>query len=288
MLKYTGSETAERFSQVYDIDEYKELEKELNLRYWPALDFCVRAPLEHESRLNMARYAYATHEARRLIEEHGIGCVKEILDTFSQKEQRTSANLLAAINEVTGEDIEERLGRYQTFASTQEGLKKYHGLFQAAVENQDFEQMLINVLRVLELREDPFMPTWLRERKTVSQILFLLGHEEVADEAMQKCVSLFERTGITEAHEAAMGHYVMYCLETERAAKALPVVEELLNKDPENLLALMAKMIALDNAGNSAEAVPIASKICELEENKQSPFYRAAVEILTRDEELLD
>jgi tetratricopeptide (TPR) repeat protein len=286
--KYAGSETAERFSQAYDINEYKGLEKELNLRYWMVPDFCIRTPLEHESKLNMARYAYATYESQRLIDEHGLGCVKEILDALSQKEQKTSANLLAAIEEVTGEAMEERLGRYQTFESAEDGLKKYHGLFQAAVENQDLEQMLINVLRVLELREDPFMPTWLRERKTASQILFLLGHEEVADAAMQKCVSLFERSGIPEAHEAAMGHYVMYCLECERAAKALPVVEELLKKDPENLLAMMAKMIALDNAGNLSEAEAIAKKICELEENKQSPFYKAAVEVLTRGEEWLD
>jgi hypothetical protein len=35
LKKYTGAESAEEFAKVYDVNKYKELEKEINLRYGP-------------------------------------------------------------------------------------------------------------------------------------------------------------------------------------------------------------------------------------------------------------
>jgi hypothetical protein len=72
LKKYTGAEAAEEFAKAYDVNEYKELEKEINLRYWMGLNFCIKTPLEYESELRMARYTYATYEAQRLIEKHGF------------------------------------------------------------------------------------------------------------------------------------------------------------------------------------------------------------------------
>ncbi len=56
LKKYAGAEDAEEFAEAYDVNKYKKLEKEINLRYWMGLNFCIKTPLEYENELRMARY----------------------------------------------------------------------------------------------------------------------------------------------------------------------------------------------------------------------------------------
>jgi len=283
LKKYAGVEIADEFAQAYYISEYKGLQKEINLCYWMGLNFCIKTPLEYENELSLARYAYATQEAQRLIEQHGIDCVRKIIDKMLTKKSRTGQYILQAVNEVTGENMKQRFGHYQTFENRQDGLAKYSSLFNAALEKKDYEEMLVNLIRTLELQESQLSPTGLQCYKEIALLLFKMGHEKAGDEAMLNCVELFKNTGVPIAHQAAMEAFIIYAFSCKNAAKALEVAEELLKSKPNHLLALTVQMVVYAEAGRLSEAKQIAKKVINLDKNEQSPSYRTAIQILATD-----
>ncbi|NQT01401.1 MAG: hypothetical protein HQ580_05235 [Planctomycetes bacterium] len=280
LKKYAGLEIAEEFAKAYYINAYKGLEKEINLRYWMGLNFCIKTPLEYENNLSLARYAYATQEAQRLIEKNGIECVRKIIDKMLTKNTRTAQDILQAVNEVTGEDMQKRFDHYQTFESRQDGMAKYGNLFNAALEKKDYEQMLVNLMRTLELQESQLSPTGLRCYKEIALLLFKLGHEQAGDEAMHNCVELFKNSGIPIARDAAMETFIIYAFSCNNAKKAWKIAEELLKSKPNHVLALTVHMVVHAEAGRLSEAKQIAQKIINLDKNEQSPSYRTATQIL--------
>jgi tetratricopeptide (TPR) repeat protein len=285
LKEHAGFEIAEEFAEAYYISEYKQLEKEINLRYWMGLNFCIETPLEYENQLQMARYAYATQEAQRLIELHGIDCVRKIIDKVLTKETRTGRDIIQAIKEITGEDMQKRLDHYQTFETRQDGLTKYAGLFNAAVEKKDYEQMLTILLRTLELQESQLSPTGLQCYKEIATLLFKLGHEQAGDQAMKNCVELFKNSGMTMARDAAMETFIVYALSCKNARKAREIAEELLKGKPNHVLALTIQMVVHAEDGRISEAKKIAQKVIDLDKNEQSPSYRTAIQILATNAE---
>jgi len=98
LKQHLGEKTAAAFAKSYDISKYADLEKQINLLYWKGLGFSIEVPVESEQRLERARYNYATHEAVRLIDRHGIGCVAKILDkTAKNKQGNDSRALITAV-----------------------------------------------------------------------------------------------------------------------------------------------------------------------------------------------
>jgi len=285
LKKYAGFEIAEEFARAYYISEYKELEKEINLRYWMGKNFCIKTPLEYEEKLQRARYAYATQEAQRLIEQHGIDCVGKIIDKILTKKTGTANDVFQAIKEITGEDMQKRFDHYQTFKSRQDGLVKYGTLFNAAVEKKDYEQMLIILLRTLELQESQLSPTGLQCYSEIASLLFKLGHEQAGDEAMKNCVELFKNSGMPMAHEAAMEMFIIYALNCKNAKKAREIADELLKSRPNHVLALTIQMVVHAEEGRAYQAKKIAQKVIELDKNEKSPSYRTAKQILEKKEE---
>ncbi len=283
LKKYSGDENAEEFAKAYDLNEHKKLEKEINLRYWMGLNFCIQTPLEYESELRMARYTYATYEAQQLIEKHGIDCVRKILDEVCTKKTRTGQDILQAIKKVTGEDIQQHLNHYQTFETRKEGMAKYTGLFNTASDKKDYEQMLINLLRMLELQDSQISPTGLRSYKEAALLLFKLGHEEAADEAMHNCVELFKNSGMPMAGDAAMETFIIYAFNCKNAKKAEKMAEELLKTKPNHLPALTVQMVVHAEAKRLTEAKQIAKKILNLDKNEQSIAYKTASYVLATD-----
>lgn len=280
LKKYAGVEIADEFAKAYYISEYKGLEKEINLRYWMGLNFCIKTPLEYENNLSLARYAYATQEAQRLIEKNDIDCVRKIIDKMLTKKTRTAQDILQAVNEVTGENMQQRFDHYQTFETRQEGIAKYGSLFSAAFKKKDYEQMLVNLMRTLELQESQLSPTGLRCYKEIATLLFKMGHEQAGDEAMHNCVELFKYTGMPIAHEAAMEAFIMYAFNCKKAKKAREIAEELLKSKPNHLLALTVQMVVLAENGRLSQAKQIANKVIYLDKNEQSSSYRTATQIL--------
>jgi hypothetical protein len=280
LKKHAGIENADEFAKAFYISDYKALEKELNLRYWMGLNFCIKTPLEYENNLSLARYAYATQESQRLIELNGIECVRKIIDKLLTKKTRTAQDILQAVNEVTGEDMQQRFGHYQTFETREDGLIKYGSLFNAALEKKDYEQMLVNLLRTLELQESQLSPTGLRCYKEIALLLFKMGQEEAGDQAMHNCIELFKDTGMPMAHQAAMEAFIIYAFNCNNAKKARDIAEELLKSKPNHLLALTVQMVVHAEDGRLSEAKQIAKKVINLDKNTQSPSYRTATQIL--------
>ncbi len=283
LKKYTGTENAEEFAKCYDLNEHKEREKEINLRYWMGLNFCIKTPLEYENNLSYARYAYATLESQRLIEKHGIDCVRKILDEVRTKKSRKGNDILQAIKKVAGEDIQQRLNHYQTFETRKEGMAKYGSLFNAASDKKDYEQMLINLLRMLELHDSQLSPTGLRCYKEAALLLFKLGYEEAGDEAMHNCVELFKNSGIPLAGDAAMETFIIYAFNCKNTKKAEKMAEELLKTRPDHLLSLTVQMVVHAEAGRLTEAKQIAKRIQNLDKNEQSIAYKTASYVLATD-----
>jgi len=286
LKKYAGAEMAEGFIAAYDVHKYKDLEREINLQYWMNAQCCILplgGPIEHESRFTTARYAYATLEAQRLIEKHGISCVKKILDMLSQKDRSTSENLLATIKEVTGEDIQERLSRYQTFATAKEGIPKYTLPFNAASKRKDYEQMLINLFRIMELQDSPYSSNNLQSWYNAAWLLYKMGHEKIGDQVMQNCIELFEGSPIPQGREAAMEAFLLYALKCNNPLKAQSEAEEILLISPNNVPALTIQMFINARHGKLTKAKEIAKKIQKFAKSKESPSYKIATKILAVD-----
>ena len=284
LKKYVSFEIAQECAKAYYIGEHKGLEKEINLRYWMGLNFNIKTPLQYEKKLSLARYAYATQEAQRLIELHGIDCVRKIIDKILTKKDRTSQDIFEAINEVTGEDMQKRFEHYQTFKTRQEGLVKYGSLFKTALDENDYEEMTISLLRTLELQESLLSPTGLQCYKQIAILLFRMGHEEAGDQAMQNCVELFKNTDSPMAHQAAMEAFMIYAFSCKNAQKATEVAEQLLKKQPDHILALTVQMVVHAEAKRFSEAKKIAQKVIKLDKNEKSPSHRTALQILATNE----
>ncbi|MHC4345370.1 MAG: hypothetical protein ACYSUP_11870 [Planctomycetota bacterium] len=246
LTRQMSKKHAEDYGEMVDYRKYEDLENQINLRYWMAGQYCVfllGSPIDYEQRLTEARYAYAMREAQRLIDKHGIDCVRKTLDELSGAESRTGADISNAIEKVTGEDVEARLNKYQTFRTREQGIPKYTVPFNAASKNNDYEKMLINLLRLMELHDFQYSPNNLQSWMNAAWLLYMMGLEETGDQVMQNCVSLFEHSPVPGGHEAAMETSIIYAFKCGKPEKAREVAPELLKTQPESVLALTVEML---------------------------------------------
>jgi len=282
---HMGREAAQEFARAYDPNECKALAQQINLRYWMLGNYGVyvsEIPVEAESQIQHARYTYALLEAQRLIRTHGIDCLRQILDRVAAQDQRGGADLVQAIRDVTGDDVEPRVLAYQEFAGVQEGRAKYAAACKAAAARQDDASLFVNLMRLMELRSDVFSQGYLRSFLDGAILLFRLGHEEAADQAMENCLKLFSRDSVKQGREAALEAFVRYALECNRPHKGEKMAEELLAKAPNHVPALVVKMLVSKEDGNEAGAQDCARRVLRLVKTP-SATYRAAAKILGVD-----
>lgn len=283
--KYLGEEAAREFAARNDVSRYAHLEKELNLRYWMIANFFVDVtpmPVEAEADMEYARYAYATAEAQGILERHGTDCVGKILDAIDSRDSRNGSDLLEAIKEVTGEDPQERLSRYQTFKTRAEGIAKYERAYQQAVQEEIYEQMFINVLRLMEVRGDVFSENHLLSFRNAARILFKLGHEEAGDEVMRNAVDLYSTSSVADGRAAALERFILYALDCDNPRKANGAAEELLQTHAENVPSLVVKMLVSFEDGELAAARRIAGQILDLAK-EESDARELASKVLAVD-----
>jgi hypothetical protein len=283
--KYQGSEARNQFARAYDPNEYRLWEKQINLRYWMLANYypyTVDVPIKAEADLEHARYAYATFEAQRLIAAHGIGCVRAILDKIAARDTRTSVDLLGAIQEVTGEDLAARLRQYQAFTEGNEGGEKYVAARKVAMAKKDYEQAFVNLMRVLELHPTAFSASYLQEYSNAAVLLFQMDHEEAADAAMQNCIELYSRPAVVNGRQAVAERFLVYCLQCGKPRKGEKMADELLAIAPDNMAALVLKMRARAEAGDTAAAQDYARKLRRVAK-QGDPVYRAALKVLGFD-----
>ncbi len=276
-----GEEVAADFAQDYDTKKYAALEKQINLRYWMGLGYCIETPLKSEKELNYARYCYATLEATRLIDKHGIGCVAKILDKACKNASgNNSRDLIPAIKEVTGEDMEKRFLRYQTFKTSEEGIKQYGESYNAALAKKDGETALPALIRLYELRA-------MSPPDFYSKAAFLLlkmGHEEVGDQVILGGAELLKERDRKEAYVVMHAVFIDYAFKCNNPKKAVPSAEIVLESKPDHVPALAIRMVKLRSTGDVEGAKKIAQRILELEKDPKSHWRKIAEQFQLTDE----
>jgi tetratricopeptide (TPR) repeat protein len=289
LTRHMSENHAEEYREGLDFRQYEDLENQINLKCWMAGQYCVfllESPIQYEQRLIHARYAYAMREAQRLTDKHGIDCVRKILNELADAESRTGADIISAIKKVTGEDMDARLNRYQTFHTREQGVPKYTAAFDSASKKNDYEQMLINLLRLMELEEFQYSPNNLQSWTNAAWLLFKMGYEETGDEVMKNCISLFEHSPVPGGREAAMETFVLYALKCGNPKEAEKTAEQMLTDRPDHALSLVVKMLVYEESGRLEEAGQLARKVRSLaktEQDKQSLSYKAASRVLAVD-----
>jgi hypothetical protein len=283
--KYVGPEAAAELAKGYDPNDYRDLEKQINLRYWTLGGYGIYTtdiPVEAESGISYARYTYLTFEAQRLIDKHGIDCVREILDQFGAQEDRSDSALLQVIKDVTGEDMAQRLLQYQTFTLTEDGISKYAQASRAAQSRQDIEQMFITQVRLLELRSGMPSNLCLEHFLGASVLLSKMGHEDASEEAMQNCLRVYSAEAILHGREAALDAYILYALSCNKPGKAEKFADELLLIIANHVNSLTVKMLVRAEDKDLAQVWDYARRICSLAKEDSTP-YKIAARILAVD-----
>jgi len=282
MKRFLGDETATRFAAACSTGEYSDLETEVNLLSWPFKQYQIAAPIEREKRFDLARYAFSTREIQRLVDEHGLGCIREIVDKL--KPEFREEGIFEAIETVTGEDMRQRLLRYRTFSKPEEGTEKYAAAFARAYRERNLEDAVFYLLRSLELRDDPFDNDGLKARIRICAYLCGMGYSADADAAMLAPLDLLNSDAGPDKRGGLIEGFLVYCLETNRPARGKEFAEELVKDHPESVPALTVMMLSLEKEGRLSEAREYASRIREIGQPGDSPALREAARILGTDD----
>ena len=286
LKKHFDISRAEEYASHNNVEQFSEYKNEINLRYWMSGQFCILTsglPTKKGDDFTIARYAYATYEARRFVDKYGIGYVSKILDDVTKKDSRTGNDLIESIKNVTGEDMNVRLDAYQSFKDKQEAIEKYANAFNEAVDNKNTEEMLFNMFRMHDFRDFSDIPTVLDDFRYASSLLFKQGYEKEADTAINNCLELFSNSRIPNGKFAAYEVIIYYALETNQPMKAFKVADELLEKKPDHIGALTIKMYEHLGYRRLDKAKEIAQKIIDNPINKDTRNYKAATQILAID-----
>ena len=282
LSKFIDDDTAKAYLESFDSSQYGDIENEVNLRQWMNAAFSIETPVEKDLRLVHARYAYATLEIGLLARKHGIECIKKILDEVCTGPGRTSRDLHKAIDKVTGTAIGERLDRYQSFTTTAQATTKYAQAYKKALAAKDYETMLANILRLMEVRDSQYSETGLTDRRNAALLLCKCGHEAAGDQVMADCIDIFGKSPIPDGRYAAMETFIMYALDIRKPEKALAVAKEMLAKSPKHVLSMTVVMLTDAMDGRYADA-QVQAKIIQEVANEKSQSYLMAGKILEVD-----
>ena len=287
LKKHFDISRAEEWLADMDTSQYKDIEKEINLRYWMSGKFCLLhlddIPNERSKEFTLARYAYSTFEAHRLIDKYGIDCVGKILDEITAKPSRTGEDLIDTIKNVTGEDMNVRLSAYQSFDTRQEGITKYAKAFNEASAKKDIETMVFNLFLMHDLRSFSEVENLLNDYRYSAILLFKMGYEQQADAIVQNCKEFFSNSGFINGQRAAAEVFMVYALECDKPLKARTEAEEILKTEPDNISALTIKMFVYLSDKQLPQAKEIAQKIINLVKDEKSKNYQVASQVLTID-----
>jgi hypothetical protein len=275
-----GPEAANEFLKEFSTEPYEDLKGKINLRFWMASHYCIETELEDETRLGHARYAYATYEIQRLVDEHGLDCIRKITDILDQQLSVTSRTIVGAIHKVTGEDMNERLTNYQQFKSPQEAGSLYGSAYIEAVKAEDYHSALSAVLRMMELQTSLLSRSGLILYVRATGLLAKIGREEEANAAMENCIELFTNSTMRRGREAAIATFLPYTMQTKKSQILVPYAEEMLQSDPNHLLGLAIKMLSLAQAEDLSQAQEYAKRVMSLNPGKYSDVYKMAKQVL--------
>jgi tetratricopeptide (TPR) repeat protein len=271
---YCGAERAKAYAAAFEPDNADVPAEELNLLYWPG-GAALELNLPGERAMRDARYAWATHEARRLADAYGIGIVADVLDAACTGEGTGAERLLTAVNEVTGEDVGSRLLRYQTFGSIPEGFEKYGPrVLQARKEGKPGEAIAA-LVRLHELSADaPF------DYGKASVLLGKMGLAETADRVFRSRVALAAEFDDEKGRVAWLTAFLCYAMQVGRPAIAYEQAEALLELRADDPIGLILRTYRLRDDGRLDEAEQTARKALSLAPEDAGLVRREAVLLL--------
>lgn len=284
LMEHIGREAADAFAATYAVQPFRDMEKEANLRYWCFKNFAVETPLESEGQLELARQAFATAEASSLIDAHGMGCLKAILDRLPAEGTRAE-ELFAAIKAVTGEDMDARLARYQGFATCADGIALYSAQCDAAIAKRDTPAALVATLRMIELAPQ-YMPAAYSQ---AASFLRLMGAEDYGTGMFLKQMEALKTEGDAQLLHDTQAFFVAYalrCKDPSAAAAASEAAGPLLAADPNDPPALAVRLISLIRAGDNADAARTAAHILAVDKDTSSKGRAIAHDFLDLHREL--
>jgi hypothetical protein len=292
LKKYFGSDSVREYLKDRDPNEYKELKNEINLRYWPSAHFCLgENSSESERKIELARYAYATFEARRLVDKCGLDCIRRIMDQIAAKPSRIGSDLLETIKNITSEDMNARLAAYQSFEQRPQGIEKYAKAFNEAQDKKDLDKMVYNVFRIHELRrlvsdangKADDSAQLMSDYRISAMLLLKLGLEKDADSVMENCITFFSNPGFINGKTAASEAFVLYALESQKPLKARKIAEELLKNIPAHIPSLTVKIFADMEDKKVSQARETAQKIISISTDPNAVTYKIASSFLAID-----
>jgi hypothetical protein len=284
LRNHYSKDAADQFLAVYSTAPYQDIEKIILLRYWMQMKYWDggKVSVASEEKLNYARYCFATYEAQRLTEVHGIGCIGKIIDVFTVGGKRDGDDLLEAVHQVTGEDLRQRFLRYQHFVTRQEGRTHYMQQYRAAKQEKNQANQLFVLARLLELSESPYAQETLTIRAQLACVLVEMGHPEKGDQMMRDTVAYLsevDKDGETIGKKA----FMVYAIHANRPEIADEYAEQVLTASPEDLIALTVKTLTAGNQGRKEDAKKLVEKIRVLEDNSAGPYTRIVEQYLSED-----
>jgi len=268
--KYLGADVAKGTAEIFDAALFSDIKEEVNLAWWLPSDHAVfegTPPLKDEARLRLARYAFATHEAKRLVATHGLECLPRILDAASRDDANTREGLVATIAAATGEDMADRLRAYQTFDTAREGWDKYEQACRHAMARKDAVKAAVAMLRLRELA-DGVRPDCDGE---AAYLVFRTGFGAEADAFLRKRIRWLAERNASEPLVAMQNVFCAYALRTNHPEKAYEVAERVLENEADAVPALQVRMERLVREKRLDEAKAVARRIARLQAADAGP-----------------
>ena len=275
--EFVDAEVAAAFSSRFDVKRYPGMEKEVRLTHWPSAGFDFPAVTKSESHLSHARYAYATAEASRLYESHGVKVITKVLDNMAAKEgdrigDRSGAALLAALQEVTGEDVAAHLNRFEMEKDPTKQAKAFYHLSRKAETTGKMEEALYCWARFMESLPAP-------QPASFAQAAILLhrhGHGLEANAMLQEQMQQPDPKYRAEIVDA----WIAYSLVTKQFELARDSAQELLTRKPNHVPAMSLLMAEAAKKSDFKAAGMYAQRILDAEADPNSTYASNAQKMI--------
>ncbi len=286
LLRHYSQEVADIFIAGYSTEPYKELENQLNIKYWMSAQFAFmnKLPLKKEDRFDYARYCFATQEAKQLVDVYGIEIIKKILAQYKNLEDKNTDSLYSVIQKVTGEDLRKRFEKYQNFQTRKEGYVHYERQYEQAMQEKNVKVMIFSMLRMLELCEQPFSRNSLNLRKNIATLFYLTGQKELANQFITEFADFMLQSRDPQNRFVGRHLVVLYALGIHNPEVAYNYARQTFEENPEEIHAMAIVMHQLSKENNMQKAQELARKICKMEPDNKHPCYQMAKQVLSKTE----
>ena len=263
--KHGRVEEAAEFRQGFDAGPFDDLRPELNLRYWLEAIFQPQMTAFGEKRLTDARYAFATAEMQRLVDEHGTAWIPAVVaGRLNDQKQLSTIRIIDAIRAATGVDMNDRLDAYQSFATVNEGVGLYLERFSTALAEERHGDAAVAAIRLLELQFDSIRkgPGGMQYVAIMKQLIF-------ADEYRDGLAVMrqMKEIGLTADTPQSRLDLAMIAAGTAVTAGDLSLADGLIEPfraaHPDHAMTMLYDAHAQSRAGDAAGAAALAKAALE-------------------------